>query len=495
MDNFGNVGKRSGGDADGRGKRQRLDPTQGDTNTRTTLPTERLTQTWRQAPAANFGVGISASRAEQQNLIDTHRARTAAAVTDPASLYRQGRYVPTEARYFPMPVPEFLRGVSAYGRAQQPQGTVDPRNLSKYLAYDDVLQPPRVTVPNNLLGSEVIVPRNTQQLRIRASQPQSSVPVSQQPPTNPQSSLEVVRVCPQCREVPLGPGPIVNGEPTYPVCEKCRQANIRQQVLQGIAAQALVALSQRVAAHRPRHNDQAEDVRGQACSGLGPVPKTPQLFLCLRCKRPGVPLAPGRRRCTECICILIAFGPDEDEEQSDVNGNQKLQKQQPAGLQSQQQPPDQRWHMCDGCFKKPVPPGERKCSDCVLRSAPKGRTVDLCVICENHVVVQGQSYCGNCEIEGTRGLNASAMDDVMQCNACGDYADRTADGICWDCRMLDASSTAAAYTGHGAVLDEWDLMDTSEDGPSEPQQLIEKRSLWLDRMEEEQLAQESPAKC
>ncbi|GJC83632.1 hypothetical protein ColLi_06470 [Colletotrichum liriopes] len=387
MSNFGNVGKRSGADADGRGKRQRLDPTQGDANTRTTLPTERLTQTWRQAPGANFGFGVSASRAEQQNLVDDHRARTAAAVTDPASLYRQGR------------------------------------------------------------------------------------------------------------EAPLGPGPIVNGEPTYPVCEKCRQANIRQQVLQGIAAQALVALSQRVAAHRPRHNDQAEDVRGQACNGIGPVPKTPQLFLCLRCKRPGVPLAPGRRRCTECICILVAFGPDEDEEQSDANGNQKLQKQQPAGLQSQQQPPDQRWHMCDGCFKKPVPPGERKCQDCVVRSAPKGRTVDLCVICENNVVVQGQSYCGNCEIEGTRGLNASAMDDVMQCNACGDYADRTADGICWDCRMLDASSTAAAYKGHGAVLDEWDLMDTSEDGPSEPQQLIEKRCLWMDRMEEKQLAQESPEKC
>ncbi|KAK2011845.1 hypothetical protein LZ32DRAFT_490880, partial [Colletotrichum eremochloae] len=127
----------------------------------------------------------------------------------------------------------------------------------------------------------------------------------------PQSDVEVVRVCPQCMEVPLGPGPIVNGKPTYPVCGNCRQTNIRRQVLRGIAAQALVALSKRVASRAPEHDDQVQDVRGQFLNGLGRLPKCPQEYTCLRCKRPDMPLAPGRRRCVECICILIAFGPDE----------------------------------------------------------------------------------------------------------------------------------------------------------------------------------------
>ncbi|OHW96492.1 hypothetical protein CSPAE12_04872 [Colletotrichum incanum] len=288
--------------------------------------------------------------------------------------------------------------------------------------------------------------------------------MSQQPSANPQSSLEVVRVCPQCREVPLGPGPIVNGEPTYPVCEKCRQANIRQQVLRGIAAQALVEPSQRVAAHRPGYNYQAQDVRGQACNGLGPVPKTPQQFLCLRCKRPGVPLAPGRRRCTECICILIAFGPDEDQKKTGANGNQNRQEQQSTRLQLQQQPQDQRWHMCDG-----------RCPDSVVRFAPRGRTMDVCVICERNSVVKGQSYCSNCEVEGSRSLDATAMDHTMQCSACGKYADRTADALCWDCRRPDASPNVAVYTDSEEVLDDGDLMDTSEGGPSLAQQLGEKR--------------------
>ncbi|KAK1988391.1 hypothetical protein LZ30DRAFT_540812, partial [Colletotrichum cereale] len=328
MADFGNTGKRSGDDAGGRSKRRRLEPAQGHNNIQTLIQ------------AAGLGVESTQHSVAQQGLGHAHPVAAPPAISDPIALYRHGRYMPTGGGDHLMPIPHFLRRQLFHKHAQRTKESGDPRS------------------PGLPMSLEAPPP-----------QPPRPGPVNQRPAAGPQSNVKAVRVCPQCREAPLGPGPIVNGEPTYPVCESCRQANIRREVLRGIAAQALVELSQRVAHQPPKDDDPVEDVRGQALNGLGRLPKRPQQFVCLRCKRPDVPLAPGRRRCVECICILITFGPDEGEEQAAANASQRQkrkQEKQPAGLE-QQQPQDEHWHMCDGCFKKPVPPGERKCPECVAR--------------------------------------------------------------------------------------------------------------------------------
>ncbi|KAK2028254.1 hypothetical protein LX32DRAFT_664044 [Colletotrichum zoysiae] len=269
----------------------------------------------------------------QQGSGHARRTKAPPAVSDPVAVYRKGRYIPTGAGGPQMPLPEFLRAE-----------TGDP------------------------------------------NRPKFSVPPGRRPAVaKPQNNAKAVRVCPQCREVPLGPGPVVDGEPTYPVCEDCRQSNIRRQVLRATAAQALVELGRRAASLAPpeRNGDRAqEDVRGRFLNGLGRLPQRAQEPACLRCKRPDAPLAPGRRRCAECICILIAFGPDEGEEQAAANILQGLrmgQKKRAAEPdQQRQQPQDEHWHMCDGCFKKPVPPGERKCPGCVARFAQMHRDMRDC---------------------------------------------------------------------------------------------------------------------
>ncbi|KAK6225434.1 hypothetical protein QIS74_01481 [Colletotrichum tabaci] len=320
---------------------------------------------------------------------------------NPASVYRRGRYVPTAAASHPIPMPDFLRRVSADRRSQQPR--------------PEVSRPPRYA-----------------------------------PTTNQQA----VRVCPQCREVPLGPGPVVNGQPTYPVCEECRQTNIRQQVLRGIAAEALVELSRRAVVHSPGRADREEAGRRRDLSEPRPVPKATQGFLCLRCKRPGVPLAPGRRRCVECICVLVAFGPDK--------GRQTVEDEPEHG----------GWHTCNGCFRNQVPPGEGKCHDCVDRFASQAQAsttlaaaAATCVICESESAANGQAYCNNCEVEGSRGMGASVMLDTKQCTACGEEVDSTADGLCWDCRMPPRSPDERDD-------EEWleNEIETWEDGPSQQHQ-------------------------
>ncbi|KAK2045742.1 hypothetical protein LZ31DRAFT_495037, partial [Colletotrichum somersetense] len=338
MADFRDTGKRPGDDAGGRGKRRRLEPAQSHNNM----------QTLRQT-AGIFGEN-PVNGTEQQGLGHARRTKATPAVSDPVALYRKGRYIPTGAGSHQMPLPEFLRAVPPLENAPQAEEIGDPNRPR--------LSPPR-EAPTSRLPSSVLSGR--------------------QPAAKPQNNVKAVRVCPQCRDVLLGPGPVVNGEPTYPVCEDCRQSNIRRQVLRATAAQALVELSRRVASLAPpeRNDDQAqEDVRGRFLNGLGHLPKRPQEFACLRCKRPNTPLAPGRRRCVECICILIAFGPDEGEEQAAANILQGLrmgQLKRPAEpdqqQQQQQQPQDEHWHMCDGCFKKPIPPGERKCPGCVARFA------------------------------------------------------------------------------------------------------------------------------
>ncbi|KAK1596724.1 uncharacterized protein LY79DRAFT_587949 [Colletotrichum navitas] len=331
MTDFGETGKRSGDDVGGRNKRRRLEPAQSHTSMQTLLK------------AAELGGGIPVSNSEeQQGLGHANRTEPPPAVSDSVALYRQGRYIPTRAGNHQMPVPEFLRVVLPPPDASYTQEAEGPRS-----------------------------PSSSPSREVPTSRPSSSVPFDRRTAVNPQSNVKAVRVCPQCMDVPLGPGPIVNGEPTYPVCENCRQTNIRRQVLRSIAAQALVELSQRVDSCAPGQNDQMQDVRGQFLNGLGRLPKRPQEFTCLRCKRPHMPLAPGRRRCVECICILIAFGPDGCEEQAAADASQRSERKlgkRPAELE-QQQPQDEHWHMCDGCFKKPVPPGERKCPGCVARLA------------------------------------------------------------------------------------------------------------------------------
>ncbi|EFQ35136.1 hypothetical protein CGRA01v4_01744 [Colletotrichum graminicola] len=330
MTDFEETGKRSGDDIGGRNKRRRLEPPQSHTNMRTLL---RAAGLGGETPISNS--------TEQQELGHANRTKPPPAVSDPVALYRRGRYIPTGAGNHQIRVPAFLRVVSPDGEAPHTQEAEAPKS-----------------------------PRLSPSREAPTSRPPSSVPLDRRPAANPQSNVKAVRVCPQCRDVPLGPGPIVNGEPTYPVCESCRQANIRRQVLRGIAAQALVELSQRVTSRAPEQNDQVQDVRGQFLNGLGRLPKRPQEFTCLRCKRPHMPLAPGRRRCVECICILIAFGPDGGEEQAAADASQRPEGKRgkrPAELE--QQPQDEHWHMCDGCFKKPVPPGERKCPRCVVRFA------------------------------------------------------------------------------------------------------------------------------
>ncbi|KAK1658910.1 hypothetical protein BDP55DRAFT_518055, partial [Colletotrichum godetiae] len=130
---------------------------------------------------------------------------------------------------------------------------------------------------------------------------------------------QACRTCPQCAETLLGPEPIgTNGQPVPTVCENCKQSNIREQVLRNIAAEALLLLSTGVVPIRDNTNEapaapisppKQDDSDRLSQEYQGFQPHRP--FLCVRCKRSGVPCAPGRRRCAECICILVAFGPDD----------------------------------------------------------------------------------------------------------------------------------------------------------------------------------------
>ncbi|KAK2053781.1 hypothetical protein LY76DRAFT_629326 [Colletotrichum caudatum] len=399
MADFGNTGKRPGDDAGGRGKRRRLEPAQSHNNMQSLGQTAGL---FGENPVSGTG---------QQGLGNARRnTKAPPAVSDPVALYRKGRYIPTGAGSHQMPLPEFLRAVSPLGVAPRAGETGDPNGPR--------LSPPRESPNTSLLPS--------------------SAPSGRRPAAIPQSSVKAARACPQCsREVvvPLGPGPVANGERTQPVCEDCRQSNIRRQVLRATAAQALVELSGRVAPPAPPERDDGRaqgDVRGRLPNGLGPLPERPRGPACLRCKRPDTPLAPGRRRCVECICILIAFGPDEGEEQAAANILQGMKtgqkKKRPAGPeQQQQQPPpqDEHWHMCDGCFKRPVPPGERKCPGCAARSALARRDM--------------QDACGSL------GLGAATMAASVACSACGYYVEESADGLCWGCRASRASAGGGFY--------------------------------------------------
>ncbi|KAJ0162582.1 hypothetical protein CTA2_4320, partial [Colletotrichum tanaceti] len=197
------------------------------TNNRTDRPTWIPSHGTGPFQPAESSLGVRAYQAAHRFSYSNHHLRGALAQpVNPASVYRRGRYVPTAAAsHSPIPMPDFLRRVSADRRSQQPR--------------PEVLRPP------------------------------GHAPANQQ----------VVRVCPQCREVPMGPGPVVNGQPTYPVCEACRQTNVRQQVLRGIAAEALVELSRGAVVHSPGRANQGETGRDRdAAPEPRPVPRRAQKF-------------------------------------------------------------------------------------------------------------------------------------------------------------------------------------------------------------------------
>ncbi|KAG7079921.1 hypothetical protein JMJ78_0007024 [Colletotrichum scovillei] len=296
-------------------------------------------------------------------------------------------------------------------------------------------------VPRGSTGSQIQpVPDFLQLSPIQSNRPSDSLPVT------------LLLSGPSSPTI-LSPEPIgTNGQPVSTVCENCRQANIREQVLRNIAAEALLLLSTGGVPTR--------DSAGEASVAPVSPPKQDDShrlsqeyqqfqphrpFLCVRCKRPGVPCAPGRRRCAECICILVAFGPDNGSGSQEGNSQSNPVRSIPLSSQNLTRPPV----LCDVCHTKTVPPGTKRCEDCIAPDTPNTPLTafftaqGICVICERNHVVQGKSHCRKCLFEGTtsaeplQALQSLPAAEIMQCTGCGHQVHRTPEGYCRECRDDD----------------------------------------------------------
>ncbi|OHF02315.1 hypothetical protein CORC01_02308 [Colletotrichum orchidophilum] len=271
---------------------------------------------------------------------------------------------------------------------------------------------------------------------------------------------QTCRTCPQCAETLLGPEPIgANGRPVPTVCENCRQSNIREQVLRNIAAEALLLLhSGAVPVHdsanrTPYSPPKEEESRTLSWEYEEFQPHRPSL--CVRCKRPGVPCAPGRRRCAECISILIAFGPDENPQEGgdgQTHQHHSTTPQPSSRLTRQSRIHNGAPQLCDVCRSKHVPAGTKRCEDCIAPDTPATPltayfTSQGCILCEHNYVVAGKSYCRKCLYEGTTGaaplqaLHSLPAAEIMQCSGCGHQVHRTPEGCCRDCRESGPSGS------------------------------------------------------
>ncbi|KAK1476842.1 uncharacterized protein CCOS01_03748 [Colletotrichum costaricense] len=329
-------------------------------------------------------------------------------------------------------------------------------------------------VPQGGTGSQIQPVPNFLQLNpIQSNRPSSSLPVTLPPlrsiiANNFQyADNQACRTCPQCSETILGPEPIgTNGRPVSTVCENCRQGNVREQVLRNIAAEALLLLNTGVVPTR--------DNTGEASVAPVSPPKQDdshrlsqeyQQFqpyrplLCVRCKRPGVPCAPGRRRCAECICILVAFGPDDGSGFQKGNSQPNPFRNVPLSSQNLTRPPIP----CDVCHVKTVPPGTKRCEDCIAPDTPNTPLTafftaqGICVICERNHVVQGKSHCRKCLFEGTtsaeplQALQSLPAAEIMQCTGCGHQVHRTTEGYCRECR--DNMPGGSGNKSQGGAMD------------------------------------------